>query len=133
MKKTILFFLLALLCRNYSFGQSGDSTIYLTIMDPNALVRIDKTPSGLMPVFSDPGMNDIVSKYSFTTFQVAFPSSRFPDMHRIYRVVANNTAVAGDLTTQFPTIFPPVRIEPPAIPIAYYPNDYSTHQLHFIG
>jgi len=123
MKNIITLLLLALFTGSVA-AQTG--TIYLSVTDPSALESVVTNNDGTVtPVFNNNGINSIISNYSFTVFQQAYPNSRFLSSRQVYLVVANSTNVAADLTTGFPLVFPHYEITAVTDPIGYYPNDFA--------
>jgi len=128
MKKIITLLLLAILSGRAT-AQTGDSTIYISIVDPNALISVAQSGDYVVPIFNNESINTIVNGYTFTVFQQAYPTSRFPYMHQVYKVVANSTQVATDLYTNFPNVFPLYEILPPPTWV-YTPVDWEGNYPH---
>jgi hypothetical protein len=106
MKKTITLLFLCCLCAFHVIAQDTATYVNLSFTQPIALIAIQQNGNGTVnPVFNNAGVNNIMSRYSFTTFKQAYPESRFPYVQQIYKVAANSAAFTTDLNENFPGYF----------------------------
>lgn len=109
---------LLLLCAGTAHAQQS---IYLTIGDSTIISSV--TLEG-KPVFTISGMNNIVSQYTVTGFQKAFPASRFRDIRKIYNMKVSSTGMATQLMASYPAYFSHYNVIPEPRLLSFTPNDY---------
>jgi hypothetical protein len=104
-----------------------DSTkvsFYLSIPDTTIFVDPPPVDTPGTVEFTVSGINDIFDGYTVTEFAPAFPTSRFTDMRRLYRVTANSYDLATDLKAAYPDKFPYIELIGQVELLSYTPNDF---------
>lgn len=112
----LLFILLPLrsICQEVSF--------YIQITERE---RILSYTNGL-PVFDNPAINSIFSKYQVARFAKAFPLSGYEYLRNFYIVTADSIGLAQELVTFESALFPTfAEIGKPSLLGSYYPNDWN--------
>lgn len=102
----------------------------ITIYDPTILISVSSggTAGTVVPVFNDSSINALINDYTITTFEQAYPYSRYPYLQSVYRIVSNAAGIGAALNTAFPEKFPYYELEYPSLLISspYTPNDFSS-------
>ena len=122
--KSLCSLLLLILLNQFSVSaQNSDTSIYLSIANPAVYTGNIASGGGLVPQFTDPAINALVSGYTFTKFEQAFPNSNYEYLREVYDVKCNNTKLAADLKAAFPDVFPYYELHNAAIAIGNNPSN----------
>lgn len=123
MKKLIFLFIAFVAIASSSIAQSDSVNFEITISDSTAIVGT--TGSGL-PLFSDAAVNSIIASYYVSSFNKAYPSSRFKYMRNVYAVRCNSINLATALKAAKPALFPSwQRTFKKQVSSRYIPNDWN--------
>ncbi|MCW3121246.1 MAG: hypothetical protein JWQ38_738 [Flavipsychrobacter sp.] len=112
--KKLLLLLSVLAIGQHRASAQYDSAVVIHF-DHSLFIGASPTTGGIIPRFTDPGIEAITNKYLFTEFDEycqACSGSYFRD---IFRFKCSNTAVASELRAAYPSVFSDYNIQVPIL------------------
>lgn len=113
-----------LLCHRL-YAQEGQPISYcISIVDHAYEPGILSDGNTIQPVFKQPALNSIASRYTFTAFQKAYPASRYEHLLQMYFITVSNYNFINEIKAAYPDVF--VGGYPYTMPQPLYtPNDFG--------
>src|SRR5258706_15439058 len=96
--KNFLLILSMELTSMFLFGQVNNKARFLvTILDSSQIESITSSTNRLIPSFSDSGLNTLLSRYTITKFEQAFPDSRYKYLRDVWMIESNSMGLRDSL------------------------------------